>query len=167
MTKPFIYYTALTRAVDDYNERHDYKRATLADKLGFVGENAAIQFSNALNPLNHGKTLNDERKYTLFHALDQEALTVFFTHYMKQFSLKPVPVSVPVVTFKSLHHAADNAMIEGDEAFKTIKLSLRDRTLTRDELKAIIKETSEAEEAYAQTRIMAQNRFDSMGVSDG
>lgn len=162
MNKPFIYYTALTKAVENYNKRHNYKRGHLADLLGFVGPNAANQFSNALNPINHDKILNDEKKYTLLYALDPEDRIVFFTHYMRQFGLKPVPINTPVVTFTSLHHAADNAMIEGDEAFKTIKLSLRDKTLDRDELKDIIKETTEAEHAHAQTRIMAQARLDEM-----
>jgi|GEM_PF-3192957 len=160
MNKPFIYYTALTKAVDNYNTRNLYTRGKLADDLGFIGENAANQFSNALNPINHDKTLNDEKKYKLMHTLEEEDLVIFFAYYMKQFGLKPISVSTPCVTYESLHQAADDAMIEGDEAFKTIKLSLRDKTLTSYELRAIVKESTEAEHAYAQTRVMAQNRLD-------
>ena len=78
MNKPFNLYEALTKAVDDYNTRHKYSRGHLADALGYIGANAAIQFSNALNPLNHDKTLNDERKYRLLHSFDEEARIVFF-----------------------------------------------------------------------------------------
>ena len=162
MNKPLILYTAFTKAVDNYNERHHFTRGHLADALGFVGANAANQLSNALNPLNHDKTLNDEKKYKLLHTLERDDVMIFFTHYMKQFGLKPALISTPKVTYISLHCAADNAMMEADEAFRATKLSLRDKTLTQKELEDIVRENSEAEEAHALTRRLAEKRLEEM-----
>lgn len=166
MNKPYILYTALTEAVDHYNERNNYTRGHLADAIGFVGKNASIQFSNALNPLNHDKTLNDEKKYTLLHALDHEDRMVFFTNYMKQFGLRPACIMTPDVVHVNLHQVVDDAQIEADESFKTSKLALRDGTLTKDELKAIIKESSEAEAKQAEIRAIAQARLKEMEAQD-
>ncbi len=162
MNKPLILYTALTKAVDNYNERNHYSRSKLADDLGFMGENASIQFSNRLNPLNHSKTLNDERKYILLHKMDLEDQVIFFTHYMKQFGLKPVAINAPEITFLSMHEAIDSAQIESAEAFHVSKMALKDGTLTIDELEAIVKEESEAEQAHAELRAMAEQRLSLM-----
>ena len=84
MEKPYNLYTALTKAVEDYNERKNLDRGHLADALGFKGVNSAIQLSNALNPNNHTKTLNDEKKYRLLESVDDEARMVFFREWMRQ-----------------------------------------------------------------------------------
>jgi len=164
MNKPLILYTALTKAVDNYNARKLYSRSKLADDLGFLGENAAIQFSNALSPTNHDKTLNDERKCILMHTLEYEDLIVYFTHYMKQFGLRPVSVRRAESSITQMHQVTDDAMIAGSTAFQTTKRSLRDKTLTSDQLKAIIEESKAAEELYAEVRLLAQARLSMMEV---
>ena len=138
MNKPLILYTALTKAVDNYNTRHHYSRSKLADDLGFVGENAAIQLSNALNPMNHDKTLNDEKKCRLLHTLEYEDLLVYFNHYMRQFGLRPVSIRRDEATVGSIHSVIDEALIVDGEAFKITKDALRDKTLTAKELEEII-----------------------------
>lgn len=161
MNKPLILYTALTKAVDDYNERHYLTRGHLADAIGFFGENAAIQFSNALNPLNHDKTLNDEKKYKLLHSMDHEAVKVFFAHYMKQFGLMPVEIMTDTSsTLISFHAAVDDVMLESDDVFKTTKMALKDEKLTTDEIHDIIKELDESDAANAKLRAMAKCRME-------
>jgi len=164
MNKPHTLYAALTEAVDNYNERNNCTRAQLADAVGYVGKNAAIQFSNALNPLNHSKTLNDEKKYILLHELDDEDRVIFFTQYMRQFNLRPVAIERCSITFVDMHDMIDDAMMEGDEAFKITKLALRDKTLDEDELRAIVKENTEAAQKYQELADMAQHRLDEVGV---
>jgi len=162
MNKPLILYTALTKAVDNYNDRNRYTRGHLADAIGFIGTNAAIQFSNALNPLNHDKTLNDEKKYKLMHTFEHEDLMVFFTYYMQQFGLRPVAICRPKVTVVNFSRATDDATIKGNEAFKTTKYALRDETLTREELQSIIKENQEAAQKYQELVDLALGRLERM-----
>ena len=164
MNKPLILYTALTKAVDNYNTRHHYSRSKLADDLGFIGENAAIQLSNALNPMNHDKTLNDEKKCRLLHTLEYEDLLVYFKHYMQQFGLRPVSARRVEARLTSMHNAADAALIVDGETFRVIKDALRDKTLTAKELKAIISYNAEAEKIHAEIRHMAEDRLRLMEV---
>lgn len=162
MNKPVLLYTALTKAVDDFNTRHHLCRGHLAAALGYHGENAAIQFSNALNPRNSDKTINDEKKYLLLHALDQKAVKLFFTEWMRQFSLKPVEVGVPCISIGNLETVIDDAQMESGEAFRVTKMALRDETLTKEELEAIIKENKEASEKHNEVVLLAESRLKAM-----
>ena len=162
MNKPFDLYRAICAAVDDYNERHHYSRGHLADELGFVGANAARMFSNAINPQNHDKTLNDEKKRLLLYALDDEARIVFFTEWMRQWGLKPAKMSQPECSITEFHIVVDDAQIEADESFRTSKMAMRDGTLTEDELKAIIKEATEAMQKQEEIVAMAHKRLEEM-----
>ncbi len=164
MNKPLILYTALTKAVDHYNVRNHYSRSKLADDLGFIGENAAIQLSNALNPLNHDKTLNDEKKCRLLHVLEYEDLLVYFRHYMQQFGLRPVSIRRYAASIKDMHQVADDAVIAGGEAFRVTKGALVDKTMTAKDIEAIITHNSAAEEAHAKLREMAEERLRLMEV---
>jgi len=162
MNKPFNMYRAICAAVDDYNERHHYSRGYLADEIGFVGENAARMFSNAINPINHDKSLNDERKEALFHKIDNEARMVFFTEWMRQWELKPVRMTKPSCSITSFHIVVDDAQMEADDSFKTAKMALRDETLDEDELEAIIKEATEAMRKQEEIIAMANSRLEEM-----
>ncbi len=164
MNKPLILYTALTKAVDNYNERNHFSRSKLADDLGFVGANAAIQLSNALNPLNHDKILNDEKKCRLLHVLKYEDLLIYFKHYMQQFGLRPVSIRRPEASMHDIHKSTDAAMIVDGEAFRVTKSALRDKTLTANELQAIIDHNKEAEKLHAEVRHMAEERLRLMEV---
>jgi len=161
--KPYSLYAALTKAVDNYNERHHLNRGHLADALGYAGDNAARQLSNALNPNNSEKTISDHRKKLLFHAIDEEARMVFFTEWMRQWGLKPAKISAP--TFCSVHEFSvlvDDAQMEADDAFKTAKMALRDETLSEDECKAIIKEATEAMRMQEEIIAKAHARLEKM-----
>ena len=162
MNKPLAIYTALTKAIDSFNERHDTCRKHLAEAVGYRGENASIQFSNALNPNNDTKFINHEKEEIILHALDHEGVKEYFTRRMKAFGMRPVEMCRPEMTLISLHEAIDNATIESGEAHKTTKLALKDSTLTPDELRAIVKENSEAQVSHAEVAAMAQKRLNDM-----
>ena len=147
MEKPYNLYTALTRAVENYNKRHHIDRGHLACAVGFVGENAAIQLSNALNPNNHDKTLNDEKKYRLLESVDDLARLVFFEEWMRQWGLKPAMMSAPTVEV-CMSVLIDDAQMEADDVFKTAKMALRDEAIDEEECKDIIKEATEAMKMY-------------------
>lgn len=155
------FYTAMTKAVDDYNNRHNLNRGYFADVLGYKGDNASRQLSAALNPHSDDKTLNDERKEALIEEMDIDARMVFFTAYMKQWGLKPEMIDVPAVSIEdiNIHIALDNALIESDDAFKTGKFALRDKTLDEAELRAIIKESEEAARKHDETAMLAKARL--------
>ena len=163
MEKPYHLYTALTKAVDNYNDRHFLNRGFFADVLNYKGESAARQFSAALNTNNYEKTINDNRKKILLNTMDDEARRVFFTEWMRQWGLKPCslykPESFGIVALNIL---VDDAQIEADESFKTAKLALRDETLTSKELKDIIKEATEAMQKQEQIVGMAHARLEEM-----
>ena len=162
MNKPTILYTAFTKAVDDFNTRHHLCRGHLAAELGYSGENAAIQFSNALSPKNNDKTINDEKKYLLLHALDDQARMVFFCEWMRQFGLRPMPINVTKFSTMDFHEAIDDAEIESSEAFATTKMALKDKTLDEDELEAIIKENLDAAHKRYEIVAMATSRLKKM-----
>ena len=65
----------------------------------------------------------------------------------------------PCSEVKNFHEAADDVMMESDDVFKTTKLALKDQTLTKDELEAIIKELNEADTANAKLKMMAKRRL--------
>ena len=56
----------------------------------------------------------------------------------------------------------DDAMIEGDEAFKVSKMALRDDTLDENELKAMMKEHDEASKKHREAYEMAEARLVAM-----
>jgi len=159
MDKPYNLYTALTKAVDDYNNRHMLNRGHLADVLGFTGDNAAIQLSNALNPNNHTKTLNDEKKYRLLESVDDEARMVFFREWMRQWGLKPAKMSAPTMEV-CMSILVDDAQMEADDVFKTAKMALRDETLDEKECLDIIREAEEAMRKQEEIIAMAHKRLE-------
>ncbi|MFA6691333.1 MAG: hypothetical protein WCR98_05055 [Saccharofermentanales bacterium] len=162
MNKPTILYTAFTKAVDDFNTRHHLCRGHLAAELGYSGENAAIQFSNALSPKNNDKTINDEKKYLLLHALDDQARMVFFREWMLQFGLQPSVLQVSAVCTSDFHTVIDDAEIEISEAFRVTKMALKDQTLDEEELEAIIKENLDAAHKRHEIVAMATARLKKM-----
>lgn len=165
MNKPYPLYTALTKAVDDFNDRHALKRDHLAQELGYRGENAGRQLSNALNPNNTDKSISDHRKSLLLHAMDEEARMTFFAEWMRQWGLRPVSMSAPnVCSIKVFATKVDDAQMEADESFKTSKIALRDGTLTEDELRSIIKEATDAMRLQEEIILMANERLKEMGV---
>jgi len=156
MNKPVTIYNAFIKAVDGFNMRQNTCRRYLADLLGYRGDNASIQFSNALNPNNESKMLNHAKEEILLHALDDIAVKEYFTERMRAFGLRPVSICPVTITAVSFHEAIDNAMIEGDEAFKVTKRALKDKVLTSDELRDIIKESREASVKYQEIVDMAE-----------
>jgi hypothetical protein len=162
MNKPLGIYKSLTKAIDGFNERHDTCRKYLADLIGYRGENASIQFSNALNPNNTSKTLNHEKEEAILHALDHEGVKEYFTGRLKAYGMRPVDTCRPETTVINLHEAIDNATIESGEAHKTTKLALKDNTLSEDELRAIVKENEEAQVSHAEVADMAKKRLAEM-----
>jgi hypothetical protein len=148
-TKPFHIYQALTRAVDDYCDRHYIGRGAFALRVGFNGPNAENQLSNHLNPRSQ-KNISHEREYMIMCELDDMARHVYFKLRGKEWGLdtqttsKPTTINIDM----SFHTLADDAMIEGDEAFSAVKKGLKDGLLTKKELKAIRKESIEAVRHY-------------------
>lgn len=159
MNKPTNLYSALCKAVDSFGSRHFVTRGHLADMLGFHGENAAIQLSNALNPNNYDKSLNDEKKELLLHSIDHEARIVFFTEYMRQFGLKPAVMGVHVLSMAEIGMALDDAEMESSEAFKAGKMAIKYGTLTQKDIEAIIKESSESSRKHDEIVAMAEARL--------
>ena len=158
MTKDLTLYTAHKKAIDSYCERHCVDRGHFADILGFNGENAGIQLSNCLN-LNSDKTLNDKRKNLLLQAYDDISRRIFFDELQRPWGYTTCKIkSVVPVDIKVFHILADDAMMEGDEAFRTIKMSLRDKTLDEKELINIEKECKEAKELYRELEEQARAR---------
>ncbi len=158
MTKDLTFYSAHQAAMTSYCERHFVNRGHFADILGFNGENANIQLSNCLNP-NSDKTLNDKRKELLFHAYDDISKRVFFDVLMRPSGYTTCKIeSVEPVELNIFHMLADDAMIEGDEAFKTIKMSLRDKMLDEKELIAIENDCKKTKELYRELEEQARAR---------
>ncbi|MDM5272097.1 hypothetical protein PGH07_07885 [Sulfurovum sp. zt1-1] len=147
MNKPILLYAALTKAVDDFNTRHNITRGHLADAIGFSGDNAAIQFSNCLNPNNYDKSLNAQKIDLLIHTIDHEARMVFFREYMRQFGIKPVSYELFNVTVNDLRHAADKAAIEGSESIIANMKALSDGEVTVEEAEIMLKEATDVEKA--------------------
>ncbi|UFH59819.1 hypothetical protein [Sulfurovum mangrovi] len=147
MNKPTLMYIAITKAVDDYNNRHNYDRGHLADKLGFNGPHASNQFSNCINPNTTDKSLNSYKIDLLLHLLDHEARMIFFREWMRQFALKPVATESYPVTVDDLRQAADNVAIEGSESLIVNMHALSDGKVTIDEAKKMRKEASDVERA--------------------
>ncbi|MFK5976907.1 MAG: hypothetical protein QM493_10390 [Sulfurovum sp.] len=165
MNKPLSIYTALSNAVDGFNLRNNTCRKHLADALGYRGVNASIQFSNALSPNNDFKYLNHAKEQSLLYAMDDIAVREYFTIRLREFGLRPISINPIKMTIIKLHDATDDAMIEGDEAFKVTKLALRDKKLTIEELVAIERENREASLKYQEIADMAKGQL--VEASDG
>lgn len=160
--KDTIQYLALTEAVDNFNERHYVTRGYLADIIGFKGENAAIQLSNYLNPNNETKLFNHRQFIQLLRAFDDLARRAYFDAMMKPFGYETCKIvysdTVDEESLKSLHTRTDDAMVKGMETFKTVKISLKDKTLDKKELIAIEKEARETKEHFRDIEETARSR---------
>ncbi len=161
-TKPYHIYTALTRAVDDYCERHDIGRGAFAIRIGFNGENADNQLSNHLNPRSM-KNISHEREYMIMCELDDKAREIYFRMRAKEWGLNVGRVAEQAVPMEmSFHVLADEAMMEGDEAFAVTKKALKDGVLNKKEVKAIRKESKEAADFYMKMVDLAEEKLRGM-----
>jgi len=158
MTKDTIKYIALTKAVTSFTSRHHVDRGHFADILGYRGDNASVQFSNTLSP-NTDKTFNSMREKLLLDALDIESLRIYFDERMRQYGLETKMTYVSHLSNVNFHMVVDDAMIEGDEAFKVSKMALRDDTLDEAELRAMMKEHDEASKKHREAYEMAEARL--------
>ena len=163
--KPYHIYTALTRAVDDYCERHGIGRGAFAIRIGFNGENADNQLSNHLNPRSM-KNISHEREDMIMCELDDKAREIYFTMRAKEWGFKVDRVVEQAVSMeRSFHVLADEAMIEGDEAFAVTKKALKDLRgggFNKKQLKAIRKESKEASDFYMKMVDLAEEKLRGM-----
>ena len=165
--KPAHIYKAIAEALKSFGDRHYVNaRGHMADALGLRGPNAAIQLSNILNYKTYNplcpKALKIGQLAIILEELDQKDVAHIMNAMCEPHGLVCVPKEFCVVEGFSFHEAADSAMLESDDAFSTTKLALRDKTLSEDELEAIIKESKEAEEAHYTLRQMAKKRLKEM-----
>ena len=161
-TKPYHIYIALTRAVDNYCERHGIGRGAFALRVGFTGVNAENQLSNHLNPRSD-KNISHEREYMIMCELDDVAREVYFGMRGKEWGIGVSSDTAPAVSVEmSFHVLADDAMIEGDEVFATTKKALKDGCLDKKEVKAIRKEAAEAVTHYQKIVDLAEMKLRGM-----
>ena len=160
MDKPYRLYTALTAAVDTYNDTHYLNRGHLADMLGYRGDNAARQFSAALNPSTHEKSLNSTRIHQLLDALDDGSRMVFFEQWMAQWALRPVSMcQAPRLEIEQIHVLMDETQMESSEAWSTAKHALSDSVLTMSEVEDIRKQAVEARAKWDEVVAMCDKRM--------
>jgi len=134
----------MTRAIDDYCERHDITRKSFSIRVGFCGDNAENQLSNHLNPRTM-KNISHEREYMMIQELDDKGRELYFNMRAKEWGMSVGCDSVALVSIgMSMSELADDAIIESNEAFATIKKALKDGSLNKKEIKAIRKEAKEA-----------------------
>lgn len=158
-TKPYHIYTALTRAVDDYCTRHDIGRGAFALRVGFNGPNAENQLSNHLNPRSN-KNISHEREYMIMCELDDKARELYFSMRAKEWGMDVSYGKISHIQIKmSFHALADRAMIDGSEAFCSIKEALEDGVLSKKELKRISKEAKEAADCYREIVDAAESKL--------
>ena len=154
-TKPYHIYIALTRAVDNYCERHDISRGAFAVRVGFRGDNAENQLSNHLNPRSM-KNISHEREYMILQELDDISRELYFSKRGKEWGLSVDSGTTLVVSLDTSFHTL------ADEAFSTTKKALKDGVLIKKEVNAIRKESKEAVDFYQKMVDLAELKLREM-----
>ena len=167
MTKPTFIYKAISEAIDAFGARHQLTRGHIADAMGLHGKNAAIQLSNILNYKTYNpktpKPMKLRQLAIILDEIDQEDVAHILNGMGEPYGLMVVEKSMDVAYHHCFHKAVDDVMLECDDEFNITKLSLKDQTLTEDELMSIIKEIEESESANAKLKAMARQRLGEMG----
>jgi len=162
MNKPYITYIAFTRAIVNYCERHGITRGAFALRIGFTGDNAENTISNHLNP-NSMKNISHERENMILRELDDRSREIYFSMRAKEWGLNICSeVTRDLDIDMSFHCLADDAMIEGDEAFASVKRALKDGVLTKKEIKAVRKESQDAVDFYQKMVDVAEMKLRGM-----
>lgn len=172
MTKPNYIYKAISEAIDAFGDRHYINaRSHLAQSIGLKGKNAGIQLSNILNYKSYNpkdpKPMKLRQLAVILDEMDQEDVAHILNGMGDPYGLMVVEKHMDVADHHCFHIALDEVMLESDDVFKVGKEALRDETLNRNELTAIIKEIEEAECANAKLKAMARQRLGEMDDTRG
>jgi len=161
--KPYTTYVALTRAVDDYCERHGITRGAFALRVGFAGENAENQISNLLNP-NSQNNISHAREEMFLRELDAKGRELYFSMRLKAWdmSLEHQRSNKVCVVEVSLSEMADRAMIEGSEAFAEVKKHTFNSALTKKDVLKIRKEAYDAVVYFQEIVDLSEKRMEEM-----